>query len=228
MGTRHLVAVKIDGEYKVAQYGQWDGYPEGQGATVLRFLLEGDVEALKRNLARTYHPDDAERNRMWAEFGVEEGSRFVSIDASERFAKRYPSLHRNTGAGILELIAKAEGEDRIPLDLNLEFAGESLFCEYAYVIDFDTGTFEVFEGFNKAGPVPEGARFADLAYDENDCTGNKYYQVTLSKLWPLSDLPTPEDFLAAFEEPEEVADQAVGAAPPADANDTQERPVWSA
>lgn len=32
MGTRNLTAVYIDGEYKVAQYGQWDGYPEGPGA----------------------------------------------------------------------------------------------------------------------------------------------------------------------------------------------------
>ena len=26
MGTRNLTAVFMDGEYKVAQYGQWDGY----------------------------------------------------------------------------------------------------------------------------------------------------------------------------------------------------------
>lgn len=31
MGTRNLTAVYLDGQYKVAQYGQWDGYPEGQG-----------------------------------------------------------------------------------------------------------------------------------------------------------------------------------------------------
>ena len=30
MGTRHLIAVQLDGEYKIAQYGQWDGYPEGK------------------------------------------------------------------------------------------------------------------------------------------------------------------------------------------------------
>ena len=38
MGTRNLTIVYVDGEYKVAQYGQWDGYPEGQGATCLDFL----------------------------------------------------------------------------------------------------------------------------------------------------------------------------------------------
>jgi hypothetical protein len=38
MGTRHLIAAKIDGVYKLAQYGQWDGYPDGQGVAVLDFL----------------------------------------------------------------------------------------------------------------------------------------------------------------------------------------------
>lgn len=40
MGTRNLTAVYLDGQYKVAQYGQWDGYPEGQGITVLTFLRD--------------------------------------------------------------------------------------------------------------------------------------------------------------------------------------------
>ena len=38
MGTRNLTVVFMDGEYKVAQYGQWDGYPEGQGITCFNFL----------------------------------------------------------------------------------------------------------------------------------------------------------------------------------------------
>ena len=37
MGTRHLIAVMADGKYQVAQYGQWDGYPSGQGVSVLTF-----------------------------------------------------------------------------------------------------------------------------------------------------------------------------------------------
>ena len=38
MGTRFLTAVFADGQYRVAQYGQWDGYPEGAGVNILHFL----------------------------------------------------------------------------------------------------------------------------------------------------------------------------------------------
>lgn len=37
MGTRGLTMVICDGETKVAQYGQWDHYPEGNGITCLEF-----------------------------------------------------------------------------------------------------------------------------------------------------------------------------------------------
>ena len=38
MGTRHLIFIQLNGEYKLSQYGQWDGYLEGQGLDVLNFL----------------------------------------------------------------------------------------------------------------------------------------------------------------------------------------------
>jgi len=38
MGTRHLIVVVNKEEYKVAQYGQWDGYPSGQGVTIADFI----------------------------------------------------------------------------------------------------------------------------------------------------------------------------------------------
>lgn len=217
LGTRHIVAVHIDGEYKVAQYGQWDGYPSGQGATVLDFLHNGNVEGLKRNLAKTYVPTEDDHKRMWAEVGhdIVESKGMVPWGKSEEFAKLYPSLHRNTGAKILAFIASHDGEDRIPLENQIAFVGESLFCEWAYVIDFDIGTFEVFKGFNKVGPAPEGSRFHDVAWDGEYKTseGETYYQVTLARSWKLDALPTLEDFIEAFQEP----DTAMNAGAAADA-----------
>ena len=52
MGTRHMIGVVSDGKYRVAQYGQWDGYPSGQGVGILEFLIDGNLDALKRNVLK--------------------------------------------------------------------------------------------------------------------------------------------------------------------------------
>ena len=46
MGTRNLTMV-IDkrGDLKVAQYGQWDGYPEGWGVEILNFARDKEKMA---------------------------------------------------------------------------------------------------------------------------------------------------------------------------------------
>src|SRR4051812_8314171 len=47
MGTRHLTRVIVNGQCVISQYGQWDGYPTGQGHTIAKFLagtLEQDVD----------------------------------------------------------------------------------------------------------------------------------------------------------------------------------------
>ena len=54
MGTRNLTAVFMDGEYKVAQYGQWDGYPSGQGVDILNILKNAKKDILKRNSIAYY------------------------------------------------------------------------------------------------------------------------------------------------------------------------------
>ena len=53
MGTRNLTVVYHGGKHVVAQYGQWDGYPEGQGITCLDFLhrQNGNFDNFKSKLA---------------------------------------------------------------------------------------------------------------------------------------------------------------------------------
>lgn len=38
MGTRNLTLVWYKGKWRIAQYGQWDGQPDGQGVRILRFI----------------------------------------------------------------------------------------------------------------------------------------------------------------------------------------------
>jgi hypothetical protein len=55
-----------------------------------------------------------------------------------------PSLSCMTGTGILDIIARATAETSVPVVRKLEFANDSLFCEWAYVVNLDQQLLEVF------------------------------------------------------------------------------------
>jgi hypothetical protein len=127
MGTRGLTKVIKNDKVVVAQYGQWDHYPSGQGLTALRFLRdEANVDKLDKGLYWLYEVDDA---------SVEE----TLNRTGDNFATAYPSLIRDTGAGILELIANAKGA--LPILLNTDFEEDELFCEGVFTVDLDKKTF---------------------------------------------------------------------------------------
>lgn len=208
MGTRHLVAVQIDGEYKVAQYGQWDGYPSGKGIVVLDFLdtIMADVASLelfKSNLRQTRWVTEEESEAAWVDAGAEPGAKYVSMDVVERHNQKYPQLSRNTGAKILDAVLALPAP--LALQNNIDFAKNSLFCEWAYVIDFDSNTFEVFKGFNMA---PTSGRFAgQVQIGRNGPGSDGYGPVALVASWPLDHLPDATEFLNTLVPPDEDEDE---------------------
>ncbi|MCL8114511.1 hypothetical protein M8310_15155 [Enterobacter hormaechei] len=199
MGTRHLTCVVKDGDYKVAQYGQWDGYPSGQGVDILSFLREKlNREIFLVNLAQTFEPTDEQIKEWWLEVGhdIDKSDGWVGCDISRKYGEKHPSLHRDTGGDILDLIQDASSP--VPISKNLDFAADSLFCEWAYVIDFDKNTFEVFQGFNQL-PLEQCERFHFLS---EKCSNN-YQPVRHSKTYQLCELPDEEKFLTDLEPGEE-------------------------
>lgn len=203
MGTRNLTAVMIDGEYKVAQYGQWDGYPDGQGMTALMFLsTPGMIDKLKANLGKVRFLDANGRDKDFAD-SYDKNAPTWSNEPDKRTPeqRRWFSAYisRDLGADILHNIAESDDAEII-LKNSIDFANDSLFCEWAYVIDFDENTFEVFSGFNNA-KESEGRRFCS---DDGSPAGDTtYYAVKPVKVYRLDALPTPEQFLADFSEDEE-------------------------
>lgn len=195
MGTRHLTAVYINGEYKVAQYGQWDGYPEGQGMTCLNFARRIADKIEREKFAAKV------RAAQWiTEAEADAINRRIESGELENWQEEYPALTRDTGSEILNVVMNAP--DGIKLNNEISFAADSLFCEWAWVIDLDAGTFEGFKGFNTDRPLTPEDRFYFLRNRE---TAN-YHCVILKAKWSLDSLPTDEDFLAAFKEPEELPD----------------------
>lgn len=200
MGTRHLTCVVSGGEYKVAQYGQWDGYPSGQGIDILTFLREQlNRDVFLTNLSQTFQPTEEQIKAWWLEVGhdMESSGGFVDHAIAKRFSKNHPSLSRDTGGEILSLIQ--ESGEPLPVRVYKEFAADSLFCEWAYVVDFDKNTFEVFEGFNH-DPLKEDERFYGVTCDSGN---NSYHPVRHRKTYPLDSLPTDEEFLSELEPKEE-------------------------
>ena len=199
MGTRNLTMVQKDGEYKIAQYGQWDGYPSGNGIDILNFMDGShELDRLEGSLANVDWITYEENEKQWVLAGAGETDEWVSMEVADKHLDMFPENSRDTGAGILRIVSNfVPSADRQKLLLRdrRDFAGDSLFCEWAYVIDFDKRTFEVYEGFNTEPLNPE-ERF----YNTNrDMDTPEYFQIRLKKSYSLDNLPSREQFLADCE-----------------------------
>lgn len=185
MGTRHITAVFIDGKYKVAQYGQWDGYPRCAGENCLNFAGSIVEETARKDFA------DKVRSCSWVT------QKYICNKTSqENWQKKYPELSRDTGSDILQLIQK--NKFGLKLADEIDFIVDGFMCEWVWVIDLDKGTFEGFKGFNNKPLTPEDRFYFLQAEDGEPYEG--FYPAKLVAEWQLDDLPTSEEFLAAFNE----------------------------
>jgi hypothetical protein len=134
MGTRNLTVVKnLEGETKIAQYGQWDGYPSYSGIKALEFLRDRvNRNNLLVELQLVEFVGDEEVDTLYKQF---ESTDWENKD----FLNAYPGLHRDTGIGILEVVANAT--DTIKTVDNSDFRNDELFCEGVYEVDFSVGKF---------------------------------------------------------------------------------------
>lgn len=183
MGTRNFIGVRKSGQLRVAQYNQWDGYPSGQGAGILTFLREHGLRGLEKNLPRCKFLTAQELTQ--AQNDIDAGRKTLSGD--------FPLFSRDHGSNILEMIALAEGDEPLLLRDSSEFPADSLFCEYAYVLDLDTEELEFFEGFNKV-PLTAEEPFYELDQKRihnqlKSATPAEYCAVRLVKRYSLWDLP---------------------------------------
>lgn len=181
MGTRNLTIIKHDGKYKLSQYGQWDGYPSGQGITILNYLKNMNKEDFIKNLNKLIIIDDLSKEEK-------------EVLDKEFKDGQHLELSRDTGGKVLEMIESGIAKYHSP---HLDFIKNSLFCEWAYVIDFDNNTFEVYKGFIKS-PLSKSERF----YQEKPNEGG-YYPCKLLIKYNLNKLPDMTDLESLEKEEEE-------------------------
>lgn len=190
MGTRNLTAVIIDGQPVVAQYGQWDGHPSGQGRVALDFCrkylkTQAGRDAFKEKLAKCRW-NNVDVEEFLKSIGATDG--WLNQEQSLQYHRTFPYLNRDHGAKILSMVNDAPKDAEIILNNSYEFAQDSLSCEYAYVVDLTNCTLEAFIGFQRT-PPPQGERFSGLGPDHGG-----YYPVRLAGSWDLNNLPTYRKF----------------------------------
>lgn len=197
MGTRHLIMVVREQKPVIAQYGQWDGYPSGQGYTVLEFLRKFNrptfVEKLK-NVRFVNKKDTAAMKRFMKKIGAPNG--WMTPNQSALYNKKYPYMSRDHGAEILNMVYNSKGE--VLLKDSSDFARDSLSCEWAYVIDLDNNVLECYSGFNKE-PLEEDQRFRNTEVKKD----SEWLPIKCLKKYSLDELPTNEQFVKDLEKNEE-------------------------
>lgn len=199
MGTRGMNIIVIDKEIKCAQYNQFDSYPAGQGATTLEFLREEMHPDFKDKVKSCSWISQVELQKLWVEAGADPDSDMVSLDVSKKFKENNLHLHRDCGAQIYALIQSSE--NGLKLQNSIDFAGDSRFCEWLYVVDFDKNTFEVYNGDNSENLTSED-RFYFLIEDSRK-EGGDCSPVTIVKSYSLDNLPTKEQLIQDLDHSEE-------------------------
>jgi hypothetical protein len=158
MGTRNLTVVKdLQGTTKIALYGQWDGYPSYSGIKALEFLRPKiNRHNLLASLPVVEFITDEECDELYKQF---ESTDWENKD----FLNAYPGLHRDTGVGILEIVANANASKTIKTIDNSEFRNDTLFCEGIYEVDFSANKFISIYADNK------------VSYDLDDLPSDEEY-----------------------------------------------------
>lgn len=195
MGTRGALGFVIDGEEKIT-YNHFDSYPSGLGVTVLNWLRkQTDWDAVKDQV-RQLLVVDAESKPTQEQ--IDHLVKYANLNVADQNLDDWYCLLRET-QGMPGLILEAG----VVADAK-EFPLDSLFCEWAYIVDFDHEKLEVYRGFQHE-PHTSG-RFHDRGPLKQSYSGETYHPVKLVGAYSIRELPADATFEAQVDPQEEDDD----------------------
>ena len=195
MGTRNLTQVIHKGKVRMAQYGQWDGYLQGVGKDIAKVLQKTTLKDLRSAISKCVFIDGKKVDGYYRDAGSG-GAEWVTMEVSDAFKLAHPLLHRDySGGAALSVILKdAESKKRIELQNQSDFAADSIFCQWAYVIDLDKKKVEIYRGYNTL-LLSKKDRFFYLqkrpnGIQKSKATGEMFYPVRLLRTYAIKDFTT--------------------------------------
>ena len=179
MGTRGCYGFRKNGVDKL-NYNQYDSYPDGLGFMMAEFCAGMTVPELNQlydAIVVKGHNDKPTEDeiRECIKYNL------VDLTVSRGSTDDWYCLLRNIQGELMPLwnIFKKGGTPYMYDAGN--FMRDSLFCEYAYIINLDTNMLEFWEGFQKA--PQEGNRYGtEVCPDYSEA---KYYPCALRSEFPL-------------------------------------------
>jgi hypothetical protein len=194
MGTRGLVGLRYKGEDK-ATYNHFDSYPSGLGTDLLAELQEFTVPQMIEAFERIKLVGDGDKPTAK---DVKRYENYTDLSVSGGKADNWYNVLRACQGTLKPWIT---GGVNHMID-GAEFIADSLFCEWGYIVNLDTGKLEVYKGFQHF-PHDKG-RYADLP-KEGD-----YYPCALVAEFDLADLPSAAEFCDTCDPPEVEEDKEPG------------------
>lgn len=186
MGTRGFVGF-VANEKETIVYNQYDSYPSGLGVTCLDFIhmvnswdVPDPWQVVKDQAANLFHVDE---DVPPTEDQVFACAQWTNLNVSNQTVDDWYCLLRETHGNPGAILASGHAV-HMP-----DWPTDSLFCEWGYVFNMDTGTFEVYEGFQES-PHKQG-RFANRAGRSN----SGYFPVRRVATFVLKQPPTVDEFL---------------------------------
>lgn len=182
MGTRGVYGIRKGGVDKL-MYNHFDSYPTSLGVTVMNFVKgKTDVEMSAQH--DFMEEIDSDTPPTKAEWDLCLKAITVNLGVGSQKEEDWYCVLRELQGNL----DKQSPPNGIPYFINgNNFVKDSLFCEWGYIVNVDTGKLEIYRGFNKINGGK--GRYAKLL-DEN---GEKkkdmsYYGIVLLAEVPFEDI----------------------------------------
>lgn len=177
MSTRGCWGFRIDGQDKLT-YNHSDSYPEWLGNHLIKELRLSDKFEIREMVEklRVVDHDSAPSKK-----DIEKLSCYHNGHVSTGKKTEWYSLLRHTQGSLKKTLTAG-----VIID-SKEFIKDSLFCEWAYIINLDDNVFEIYKGAQTQ--KHDSGRYAN-------CQSTKdYYACALVRKYTLNDLPENISFL---------------------------------
>lgn len=194
MGTRGLYGIRKNGIDK-ATYNHWDSYPEALGKDIVKFCKNNGIEKLDKffNLIELV---DSESNPTDEQIVECMSAGYVDISVSEQSIDDWYCLLRGLQGNFKAYQKFIDNNARVYMKDDITFIEDSLFCEYAYIINLDDNVLEFYKGFQQE--PQNGNRYGtESTYEGHD--GTKYYPCKLIKTFPLGELNDVDAIVEAMD-----------------------------